>query len=72
MVLSDSEYLDIMLLEETVPYLLDDVQKSNSNSLEYTEKKKIDEVLVQTNGNKKEAAKILGISKSTLWRKLNK
>lgn len=72
MVLSDSEYLDITLLEETAPYLLDNVQKSNSNSLEYTGKRKIEEVLRQTNGNKKEAAKILGISKSTLWRKLKK
>jgi propionate catabolism operon transcriptional regulator len=39
--------------------------------LKEVEMSEIQEALRRTNGNKKEAAKLLGISRSTLWRKLN-
>ncbi|MFB3167557.1 sigma 54-interacting transcriptional regulator [Neobacillus sp. 179-C4.2 HS] len=54
--------------------LLDQVNFENSSYQEVIkdiEISKIKEVLDKTNGNRKEAAKILGISRSTLWRKLN-
>lgn len=41
-----------------------------ANSLEGLEKAKIEEILEQTQGNKTKAAEILGIAKSTLFKKL--
>jgi transcriptional regulator with PAS, ATPase and Fis domain len=55
-------------------FLLEDMDMENSTFHEVIkdiEINKIKEVLEKTNGNRKEAAKILGISRSTLWRKLN-
>lgn len=59
-------------IEENTYHLSDDLTKDNSyqNVVREAESRKIKEVLKQTNGNKQEAAKILGISRSTLWRKL--
>jgi transcriptional regulator with PAS, ATPase and Fis domain len=55
-------------------FLLENMDMENSTFHEVIkdiEINKIKEVLEKTNGNRKEAAKILGISRSTLWRKLN-
>ncbi|NWQ42845.1 sigma 54-interacting transcriptional regulator [Bacillus sp. EB106-08-02-XG196] len=55
-------------------FLIEDMDMENSTFHEVIkdiEINKIKEVLEKTNGNRKEAAKILGISRSTLWRKLN-
>lgn len=43
-----------------------------NNKLSETEKNHILQVLKQVNGNHTSAAKVLGISRTTLWRKLNK
>ncbi|MFJ8063226.1 sigma 54-interacting transcriptional regulator [Psychrobacillus sp. NPDC096426] len=66
------EYLQEAIEENF--YLLDRDERdpySFQQVLKEVEITKIQEVLEQTNGNRQEAAKILGISRSTLWRKLN-
>ncbi|WP_209123562.1 sigma 54-interacting transcriptional regulator [Alkalihalobacillus sp. BA299] len=60
--LKDNDILNFNLNKENETY--QDVIKE-------VEIQKIKETLQKTNGNKKEAAKILGMSRSTLWRKIN-
>lgn len=59
-------------IEENSLLISDDTprEKSYQSVIKEAEIRQIKEVLKQTNGNKQEAAKILGISRSTLWRKL--
>ena len=46
--------------------------RSNTESISDMEKELIDQALAKTNGNKRKAAKILGMSERTLYRKINK
>jgi len=50
---------------------LESVSKGKS-TLDDVERAYIEQVLGQTNGNKAQAARILGIDVTTLWRKLKK
>lgn len=45
--------------------------EGDETKLYHLEKEYILNVLKQVNGNKTEAAKILGIGRTTLWRKIN-
>lgn len=65
-------YLEESLQENH--YLLNQANSVNETfqqTMKDIELSKIYEVLEKTNGNKQQAAKILGISRSTLWRKIN-
>ncbi|MCX7760210.1 MAG: sigma 54-interacting transcriptional regulator [Hydrogenothermaceae bacterium] len=58
------------LYDEIVSFDIEsDVIKVNEEVL-FSEERRIVEALKKTNGNKKEAAKLLGISPVTLWRKI--
>ncbi len=50
---------------------LDEPIESDHVKLQNHEREYILNVLKQVNGNKTEAAKILGIGRTTLWRKIN-
>ncbi len=50
----------------------ENVQEDSSGLLERIEKSVIEKVLAEVGGNKSEAARRLGIGRTTLWRKLNK
>ena len=69
--------LIVQYLEESIKendYLLhkaDSVNETFQQMIKEVEVSKIQEMLEATNGNKQEAAKKLGISRSTLWRKMN-
>lgn len=49
----------------------DSAEEEDETKLQHLEKEYILDVLRQVNGNKTKAAKILGIGRTTLWRKMN-
>ncbi|MCM3089890.1 MULTISPECIES: sigma 54-interacting transcriptional regulator [unclassified Cytobacillus] len=49
----------------------DSAEEEDETKLQHIEKEYILDVLRQVNGNKTKAAKILGIGRTTLWRKMN-
>ena len=68
-ILSDSDTLN-----ESLPLELEQLKtdpQDNFVSLKQIEKEHIQHILKSVDGNQNKAAKILGISRSTLWRKLN-
>jgi len=68
-ILSDGDTLDEPLPSE--PEQPHAEQNDNFVSLKKVERKHIQHILRSVNGNQNKAAKILEISRSTLWRKLN-
>lgn len=64
-------YLDEAIQENTYLLTRSSEEESFHQTIKEVEYTKIQDVLARTNGNKQEAAKILGISRSTLWRKIN-
>ncbi|MDG5472488.1 PrpR N-terminal domain-containing protein [Jeotgalibacillus sp. ET6] len=62
---------DVKKLLEAKQSLASSVPLTLSGTLKEIEKRVIDQVLNEENGNQSKAAKRLGINRSTLWRKLN-
>jgi DNA-binding NtrC family response regulator len=69
-ILAEGETLDDVPLPETGNHHCDELG-GQFISLEELERTHIKRVLKSVNGNQNKAAKILGISRTTLWRKLN-
>ncbi|KAF0817793.1 Two-component transcriptional response regulator, AtoC family [Bacillus sp. ZZV12-4809] len=61
---------DFLELRELKPPQ-DSAEEEDETKLQHLEKEYILDVLRQVNGNKTKAAKILGIGRTTLWRKMN-
>ena len=79
-IMSSDGIIDSTMVEEVLDYSNKDNFKGNSvvrnNRLEIkedcTEEELIKRALIETKGNRKETADILGISTTTLWRRINK
>ena len=79
-IISRKQYIDVQTIQES---LEDDqlkvfqscktfVKGEDDEDIEDKENQKILDTLARCNGNKSEAARQLGIGRSTLWRKLRK
>lgn len=71
----DSEMVKEVLDYSSIDSLEDDLVVENNRveiREDLTEEELIKRVLIETKGNRKEAAEILGISTTTLWRRINK
>jgi transcriptional regulator with PAS, ATPase and Fis domain len=70
-IICDKKYIEIEHLPEEVKnFAKNEVFKENSYLNYNEEAERIKEVLRQTKGNKSLAAKILGMHRTTLWRKI--
>lgn len=72
MVLCENDYLDESILGESMFQDAAVEEKNSNNSMRDIEIQAIYDSLKKTGGNKKEAAELLEINPSTLWRKLKK
>jgi transcriptional regulator of acetoin/glycerol metabolism len=69
-ILAPSGRIDAAAVRQAIEQM--DSRESSSETLADTEADQIRRVLAATNGNKSRAAKILGIERKTLYRKLEK